>query len=156
MGLFPPGLGKYSAPQGPTGCAPGASLLVNTAYYGGEKTNSGLTQVPPKTARCIQTQQSRRQQHYTGACPSVDLLVIIIESFYVCYVMAECHEVLWLYDDAMSIPANSARHVAGWLACAVHAPGGAGVRRHAGAHTQGRGRVGGRAGAGGQGSASGD
>ena len=56
---------------------------------------------------------SRRQQHYTGACPSVDLLVIIIESFYVCCVMAECHEVLWLYDNAMSIPANSARHVAG-------------------------------------------
>ena len=56
----------------------------------------------------------------------------------------------------MSIPANSARHVVGWLACAVHAPGGPGVRRHAGAHTQGRGRVGGRAGAGGQGSASED
>ena len=26
MGLFPPGLGRCSAPQGPTGCAPGASL----------------------------------------------------------------------------------------------------------------------------------
>ena len=54
-----------------------------------------------------------------------------------------------------------ARHVVGWLACeyfeyAVHAPGSAGVRRHAGAHKQGRGRVGGRAGAGGQGSASED
>ena len=35
MGLFPPGFGKYSAPQGPRGCAPGASLLANTAYYGG-------------------------------------------------------------------------------------------------------------------------
>ena len=57
MGLFPPGLGKFSAPQGPTGCAPGASLLANAAYYGGEKTNSGLTHVSPKTARCIQTQQ---------------------------------------------------------------------------------------------------
>ena len=49
----------------------------------------------------------------------------------------------------MSIPANSARHVVGWLACAVPALGSAGVRRHAGAHKQGRGRVGGRAGAGG-------
>ena len=51
MGLFPPGLGKYSAPQGPAGCAPGASLLplANTAYYGDEKTNSGLTKVPPNS-----------------------------------------------------------------------------------------------------------
>ena len=57
MGLFPPNMGKWLAPQGPAGCAPGALLLVNTAYYGGEKTNSGLTKVPPKTARCIQTQQ---------------------------------------------------------------------------------------------------
>ena len=70
--------------------------------------------------------------------------------------MAECHEALLLYDEVMIIPANSARHVVEWLACAVPAPGSAGVRRHAGAHTQGRGRVGGRAGAGGQGSASGD
>ena len=69
--------------------------------------------------------------------------------------MTECHEVLLLYDEVMRIPANSARHVAGWLACAVSAPGSAGVGRHAGAHRQGRGRVGGRAGAGGQGSASG-
>ena len=61
-----------------------------------------------------------------------------------------------LYDEVMSIPANSARHVAGWLACAVLAPGSAGVRRHVGAYRQGSGRVGGRAGAGGQGSASGD
>ena len=27
MGLFPPGLGKFSAPQGPTSCAPGAPLI---------------------------------------------------------------------------------------------------------------------------------
>ena len=49
-----------------------------------------------------------------------------------------------------------ARPVVGWLACAVPAPGSAGVRRHAGAHKQGRGQVGGHAGAGGHGSASGD
>ena len=45
-----------------------------------------------------------------------------------------------MIHEAMSIPANSARHVAGWLACAVTAPGSAGVRRLAGAHKQGRGR----------------
>ena len=27
MGLFPPGLGKFSAPQGPTSCASGAPLI---------------------------------------------------------------------------------------------------------------------------------
>ena len=85
--------------------------------------------------------------------------VIIIESFYICYMMTECHEVLLLYDEVMSISANSCascRRVARAVFGAVHAPGSAGVRRHAGAHKQGRGRVGGRAGAGGQGSASGD
>ena len=35
MGLFPPSMGKALAPQGPTGSAPGALLLVNIAYYGG-------------------------------------------------------------------------------------------------------------------------
>ena len=28
-------MGKWLAPQGPTGCAPSAPLLVNTLYYGG-------------------------------------------------------------------------------------------------------------------------
>jgi len=41
--------------------------------------------------------------------------IILIESPYICYMMAECHEVLWLYNEVMIIPANSARHVAGWL-----------------------------------------
>ena len=55
------------------------------------------------------------------------------------------------------VPGNFVRHIAGWLSCAVHEPGGAGVRRHTGAHIQGRGRIGGRAAdAGGQGSASED
>ena len=33
--------------------------------------------------------------------------VIIIESFYICYMTTECHEALLLYDEVMSIPANS-------------------------------------------------
>ena len=32
--------------------------------------------------------------------------VIIIESFYICYMTTECHEVLLLYDEVMSISAN--------------------------------------------------
>ena len=35
MGLFPPDMGKWLAPQGPAGSAPGALLLVSIVYYGG-------------------------------------------------------------------------------------------------------------------------
>ena len=33
MGLFPPSMGKALAPQGPTGCAPGALLLSIIGQY---------------------------------------------------------------------------------------------------------------------------
>ena len=62
MGLFPPGLGKYSAPQGPTGCAPGAlywSILLIMGVRKPTVASPRCHQKPPGAYK-----PNSRQQHY--------------------------------------------------------------------------------------------
>ena len=72
MGLFPPGLGKFSAPQGPTSCAPGAPLIGQYCLLWGRENQQWphpcvtcATQKPPGAYN-----PNSRQQHYTP--PTLD------------------------------------------------------------------------------------
>ena len=72
MGLFPPGLGKLGAPQGPTSCAPGAPLIGQYCLLWGRENQQWphpcvtcATQKPPGAYN-----PNSRQQHYTP--PTLD------------------------------------------------------------------------------------